>query len=77
MFSNEPLDRKELVDNYFSDFAMDLLKKRRFEFGCPNKHLAKEMFFIDRLLKGGSCKIDDNLRQQITTLAVKSIRELK
>ena len=77
MFSNQPLNRRDLVDNYFSDFAMDLLKKRRFEVGCPDKAEAKELFLIDRILKSGSCKTDENLKQQITKLAVKSIRELK
>ena len=42
MFSNEKLVAREIVDNYFSDFGMSLLKKRRFEYGCVNKDLAKE-----------------------------------
>lgn len=77
MVSNQPIRSEKLLDDYFSDTAMKLLKKRRFEVGCINKPEIKDLLILDKVAKRYTCKMDQDLREHLVTSAVESIRELR
>lgn len=77
MVSNHKIVKEDLLDKYFMDASLSLLKKIRFDFGCINRSEIQDMMILDRVAKRYTCKEDQNLREHLITSAVESIEELK
>lgn len=72
--SNTPTE--SVVENFFASESLNLLKAIRFDIGAADRNKLKEMLYLDDIYNRSKCNSEQDYREDIIQIAIKTLNEL-
>lgn len=67
---------ESVVENFFASESLNLLKAIRFDIGAADRNKLKEMLYLDDIYNRSKCNSEQDYREDIIQIAIKTLNEL-